>query len=32
MLRSFSAVLAPTLRETCYPALLEIYSDLRAAG
>ncbi|PRW33103.1 branched chain amino acid aminotransferase [Chlorella sorokiniana] len=29
---SFAEVLEPTLTETCYPALLELYSELRALG
>ena len=32
VIQSFSEVLEPTLQETCYPALAEIYSELRAAG
>ena len=32
VIQSFAEVLEPTLQETCYPALLEIYSELRAAG
>ncbi|KAK9809273.1 hypothetical protein WJX72_012545 [[Myrmecia] bisecta] len=29
---SFAEVLEPTLHETCYPALCELYSDLRVLG
>ena len=32
VISSFAEVLEPTLGETCYPALLEIYSELRALG
>ena len=32
MLQSFSDVLEPTLQESCYPALLELYSELRSLG
>lgn len=32
VIQSFSEVLEPTLTETCYPALCEIYSELRSAG
>lgn len=32
VIQSFSEVLEPTLTETCYPALLELYSELRALG
>eukprot|EP00887_Chlorella_sp_A99_P000443 scaffold17.g443.t1 len=32
VIASFSEVLEPTLGETCYPALLELYSELRALG
>lgn len=32
MVRSFSQVLQPTLGETCYPSLLELYSELRCLG
>ena len=29
VIRSFGQVLQPTLQETCYPALCELYSTLR---
>ena len=32
VIASFGEVLQPTLQETCYPALCEIYSELRSAG
>ena len=32
VLQSFSDVLEPTLQESCYPALLELYSELRSLG
>lgn len=32
VIHSFSEVLEPTLTETCYPALLELYSELRSMG
>ncbi|KAL4439885.1 hypothetical protein ABPG75_002886 [Micractinium tetrahymenae] len=32
VIHSFSEVLEPTLTETCYPALLELYSELRSLG
>lgn len=32
VIQSFGEVLEPTLQETCYPALCEIYSELRSAG
>jgi hypothetical protein len=32
VLHSFSEVLQPTLQESCYPALLELYSELRSMG
>jgi hypothetical protein len=32
VIQSFSEVLEPTLQETCYPALLELYSELRSMG
>ncbi|PSC69247.1 aminotransferase class IV [Micractinium conductrix] len=32
VIQSFSEVLEPTLTETCYPALLELYSELRVLG
>ena len=32
VIRSFSQVLEPTLQETCYTALMEIYSELRSLG
>ena len=32
VIQSFGEVLEPTLTETCYPALCEIYSELRSAG
>ena len=32
MIQSFSEVLEPTLGETCYPSLLELYSELRSLG
>ncbi|GAB4823619.1 hypothetical protein N2152v2_010665 [Parachlorella kessleri] len=32
VIRSFSEVCEPTLHETCYPALCELYSELRCLG
>jgi hypothetical protein len=32
VIQSFSEVLEPTLQETCYPALCELYSSLRSLG
>ncbi|KAI3431784.1 hypothetical protein D9Q98_010538 [Chlorella vulgaris] len=32
VIHSFSEVLEATLQETCYPALLELYSELRSMG
>lgn len=32
VIQSFAEVLEPTLHETCFPMLCEIYSELRAAG
>lgn len=32
VIQSFSQVLEPTLQETCYTALMEIYSELRSLG
>ena len=32
VLQSFSEVLEPSLAESCYPALLELHSELRALG
>jgi len=32
VIRSFSEVLEPTLHETCYTSLLELYSELRSLG
>lgn len=32
VIASFSEVLDPNLQETCYPALCELYSELRSLG
>lgn len=32
VIQSFAEVLEPTLQETCYTSLLELYSELRALG